>query len=186
MRQGTPRVGSFRRALPHFVDLYTRMGYNYSPVVFGVHAEVRSNPEKQCVEVSLPTLGDAPISPDGMDRRLQSTLQRRRSRSARAARSRPWLSAREPFAGAGALFADNKAMGHPVVMRTQPLEKYPVSVLRPRSWSAWRATSSYANGDWTGWFGDPMDVVIDMSGASYSEVCASARSSRRARISSCR
>ena len=30
---------------------------------------------------------------------------------------------------------------------------------------------SYANGDWTGWFGDPMDVVIDMSGASYSEVC---------------
>ena len=162
----------FAGALPHFVDLYTRMGYNYSPVVFGVHAEVNGNPEKQCVEVSLSTLGDAPIyyTLDGMDPTAESPrytapVEIREGCTLKAVAIRGEVRSRV----LERVFTDNKAMGHSVVMRTQPLEKYrfgaPATLV-----DGVESYFSYANGDWTGWFGDPMDVVIDMSGASYSEV----------------
>ena len=59
--RGSREWTRFAGALPHIVDIYERMGYNYSPVVFGVNCRVRSLPEKKCVEVTLSTLGDAPI-----------------------------------------------------------------------------------------------------------------------------
>ena len=163
----------FAAALPRLVEIYRLMGYNYAPVVFGVNAEVRTNPEKQCVEVTLSTLGDAPIhyTLDGEDPTAESPLytapiEIRKGCTLKAVALRGDIRPRMLVR----TFADNKAMGHDVVLRTEPLPKYkfgaPATLV-----DGVESYMSYANGDWTGWFGDPMDVVIDMNGASYEEVC---------------
>ena len=162
----------FAGALPHIVDIYERMGYNYSPVVFGVNCRVRSLPEKKCVEVTLSTLGDAPIhytldgsEPTAESPRYAAPIEIRKGCTLKAAALRDGVRSRVLVRN----FSDNKAMGHPVTLVTEPLGKYrfgaPESLV-----DGIESYFSYANGDWAGWFGDPMVVDIDMAGASYGEV----------------
>ena len=170
--RGSREWTRFAGALPHIVDIYERMGYNYSPVVFGVNCRVRSLPEKKCVEVTLSTLGDAPIhytldgsEPTAESPRYAAPIEIRKGCTLKAAALRDGVRSRVLVRN----FSDNKAMGHPVTLVTEPLGKYrfgaPESLV-----DGIESYFSYANGDWAGWFGDPMVVDIDMAGASYGEV----------------
>lgn len=170
--RGSREWTRFAGALSHIVDIYERMGYNYSPVVFGVNCRVRSLPEKKCVEVTLSTLGDAPIhytldgsEPTAESPRYAAPIEIRKGCTLKAAALRDGVRSRVLVRN----FSDNKAMGHPVTLVTEPLGKYrfgaPESLV-----DGIESYFSYANGDWAGWFGDPMVVDIDMAGASYGEV----------------
>ena len=162
----------FAAAMPHIVDLYGRMGYNYATVLFGVTGSVRNVPEQGCVEVTLSTVGDAPIhyTLDGTDPTTESPrytapiiIDHGCTLKAIAAHENipPRLFERT--------FSQNKALGHAIKLETRPMEKYTYGA--PESLvDGIESSFEYKNGDWSGWYNDPMRVTIDMAGASYSEV----------------
>lgn len=66
-------------------------------------------------------------------------------------------------------FTANKALAHPIVLNTQPRDNYLYGAPQTLV-DGFESDFTYSNGDWTGWFGDPMVVTIDMQGASYASV----------------
>ena len=87
---------------------------SYSPVVFGVNCRVCSLPEKKCVEVTLSTLGDAPIhytldgsEPTAESPRYAAPIEIRTGCTLKAAALRDGVRSRVLVRN----FSDNKAMG---------------------------------------------------------------------------
>lgn len=162
----------FAGALPHIVDIYDRWGYTYSPVVFGVACTVDNNPDKGCVTVTLSTLGDAPIhytldgsEPSGQSPRYTAPFEIREGCTLQAVALRDHIQSRmlkQPF-------VDSKALGHAIVLESEPLAKYRFGAPETLV-DGVESYPSYTNGEWVGWFGDPMVVTIDMAGAAYHEV----------------
>ena len=162
----------FAAAMPHIVDLYGRMGYNYATVLFGVTSSLRNVPEKGCVEVTLSTVGDAPIhytldggDPTAESPRYTAPLEIRDSCTLKAIALREGVAPRL----LERTFSRSKALGHAIELNTLPMGKYTFGA--PESLvDGIESSFSYANGDWAGWYGDPMSVTIDMNGATYGEV----------------
>ncbi len=170
--RGSREWSRFAGALPHIVDVYRFWGYNYSPVVFGVQGTVKNNPAKGCVEMTLSTLGGAPIhyTLDGSTPTPESPLYTAPV-EINAGCTLKAFAAREGVEPRvfERVFAETKAMGHAITLNTNPLGKYTYGA--PESLvDGIQSYFSYANGDWAGWFGDPMSVTIDMAGEAYSSV----------------
>ena len=162
----------FLGSLSHLTDIYRARGYNFAKNVFGVSAQTRNNPEKGCVEVTLFTQGDAPIyytldgsEPTDKSTRYTAPIEIRTGCTLRAIAQRDNIEVR-PYTRT---FTANKALAHPIVLNTQPRDNYLYGAPQTLV-DGFESDFTYSNGDWTGWFGDPMVVTIDMQGASYSSV----------------
>ncbi|MCM1501443.1 MAG: family 20 glycosylhydrolase [Bacteroidales bacterium] len=166
----------FLGSLSHMADIYTAMGYNYAKTVFEVISEIYVNHDKNCVEMKLSTQGDAPIryTLDGTEPTENSILytapiEIREGCTVKAKVFRSNMETRTIVKE----FNDNKAMGRPVSMSSEPLPKYrygaPESLV-----DGIKGTFSYATGLWAGWKGTPIDVTIEMDGkTAYSSVTLS-------------
>lgn len=162
----------FAGALPHLVDIYDEMGYNYSRTIFGVQCEVKNIPAKGCVEARLSTLGNAPIrytldgsNPVNKGCLYTAPIEIRDTCTLKAVALHKGRQSRI----FEQVFSENKAMGHAVELNTAPLGKYTFGA--PESLvNGLESNFSYANGDWVGWFGSPMLVTIDMAGQKYGSV----------------
>ena len=162
----------FLGSLSHLTDIYRARGYNFAKNVFGVSATTENNTEKGCVEVTLFTQGDAPIyyTLDGSEPTTASTpytapIEIRTGCTLKAIAARENIEVR-PYSRT---FTANKALAHPIVLNTQPREKYVYGAPETLV-DGFESDFTYSNGDWAGWFGDPMVVTIDMQGASYGSV----------------
>ena len=162
----------FLGSLSHLTDIYRARGYNFAKNVFGVSAQTRNNPEKGCVEVTLFTQGDAPIyytldgsEPTDKSTRYTAPIEIRTGCTLRAIAQRDNIEVR-PYTRT---FTANKALAHPIVLNTQPRDNYLYGAPQTLV-DGFESDFTYSNGDWTGWFGDPMVVTIDMQGASYASV----------------
>lgn len=152
--------------LTHEVAVYDLLGYNYATTAFQVISEVRLNKEKHCSEVVLSTQGDAPIryTVDGTEPGADSPLytapvEVRNACTVKAKVERDNMKTTVYTQE----FIDNKAIGREVELLTQPREKYRYGA--PDSFvDGIRGVFQYSSGQWAGWFGDPLEVKIDMGG----------------------
>ncbi len=163
----------FLSSLSHIVDIYDEMGYNYAKTVYEVLSEINVNRKKNCVEVTLSTQGDAPIrytldgsEPDVDSKLYTGPIDIYEGCTLKAIVIRGNMKTRTYVQE----FVQNKAMGRPVTLNSEPLPKYRYGA----PWSlvdGVRGTFSYATGLWVGWFGTPVDVTIEMDGKTpYSSV----------------
>lgn len=163
----------FLSSLSHEAAMYDIMGYNYAKTVFQVISKVSVNPEKNCVEVALSTQGDAPIryTLDGSGPTHQSQLyttpiEIRNGCTVKAIVERDNMDTRLY----SQTFSDNKAMGHKTTLLTQPQGRYTYGA--PESFvDGLRGGREFGSGEWSGWYGTPFSVTIDMGGqTAYSSV----------------
>lgn len=160
-------------AVAHMFEIYKASGYNFSTTSFGIQAEETVDSRKGCVVVRLSTNGDAPIrytldgsEPDGNSALYTKPLEITESAMLKAVAIRPDLVT----PGYTKAFTIHKAVGKPVTINVKPLEKYTFNA--PESLvNGVHGPFVYSSGDWAGWFGDPVDLTIDMGGkTAYSSV----------------
>lgn len=163
----------FLASLTHEVAIYDLLGYNYATTAFQIISQTRLNKDRHCVEAVLTTQGDAPIryTLDGTEPGQES----------------PLYTAPVEILGACTLkakverdnmnttvytqdFVDNKAIGREVTLLSQPREKYRYGA--PDTFvDGIRGVFQYSSGQWAGWFGEPLEAMIDMGGEqTYSAV----------------
>lgn len=163
---------NFIAALPNIISIYDVLGYNYAKTIFEITAEIKNNPQKQAVEVVLSTLNDAPIyytlngsDPTTADVRYTSPIEIKGECTLKAMVDRGDMKTRIYKQS----FIANKATGCNITLNTQPTERYKYNA--PGSLvDGVNGLFSYTSGEWAGWFGSPMDVVIEMKGQSVSSV----------------
>lgn len=167
----------FLAGLSHTAEMYDNMGCNYATHVFEAIGKVSVNNEKNCVEVTLSTQGDAPIryTLDGTQPDENSALYVKPVEICCGCTLKAIVVRDNMKTGTFVLeFAENKALGRPVVLNSEPHPKYkydaPGSLV-----DGLRGTASFNTGIWTGWYGTPVDVTIEMDGNTpYSSVTLSA------------
>lgn len=156
----------FLSGLSHMADIYTEMGFNYAKTVFEVISRIYVNHDRNSVEVQLSTQGDAPIrytldgsEPDNSSALYTKPIEIRGGCTLKAKVMRDNMETRVYVQE----FKDNKAMGRPISLGTDPLPKYrygaPESLV-----DGIQGTFSYGTGLWAGWKGTPVDVTIEMDG----------------------
>lgn len=162
----------FLDALPHMIAIYDQLGYNYAKTIYNVQGLVSVNDKKNCVSVELSTLGHDPIrytldgsEPDENSCLYTGPVEIYEGCTLKAVALRDSYKARAYVQE----FVENKALGRPITLNTDPLPKYrygaPGSLV-----DGVRGIFSYATGPWVGWLGTPIDVTIDMGGKNYSKV----------------
>lgn len=170
-----PEVKDWERFINNFkMDrIYSTMGYEFAKHIFGVTASYAVNPDKECVEMKLSTVGNTPIrySLDGSDPAASGLLYKepvaiRESCTFKAAAVRDGIQA--PVYSR--TFGFSKATGRRAVLNTAPTLKYTydgASLLV----DGYRGGPVYSNGAWLGFLDEPLDVTIDMgSGQPYTTV----------------
>lgn len=167
----------FLASLPHMAEIYEYLGCNYATHVFEATSEVYVNAEKNCVEVKLSAQGDTPIrytldgtEPDAKSALYEKPVEIKGSCTLKAVVARDNMKTNALVLN----FIDNKAMGRPVVLNTEPHPRYvygaPGSLVDGQ-----KGPFSFTTGFWTGWYGAPVDVTIEMDGTtSYGSVTLSA------------
>lgn len=163
----------FINSLTHTCDIYTRMGYNYCPNVFGITGTRRVDPERACVELTLSTPGGVPIyyTLDGTDpttgsERYTAPLEIRKGCTVKAIVDREGVATRMYVKE----FADSKSLGRPATLNTDPNERYRFTGATLLTDGVY-GPHSYAGGEWLGYQLQPMVVTLDMGGdVEYSTV----------------
>lgn len=165
----------FTKSIPHATAAYDLMGYNYAKHIFNITGRLESNPEEKAITVNLCIVDDAPVryTLDGTEPTMDST---------------PYtgpINITEPCTLKAKVFREgmesktyvkvldiHKAVGSPIVLNTEPHRRYvggaPASLT-----DGLRGEMSFTGTEWTGFFSQPLDAVIEMD-APYSSVTASA------------
>ena len=163
----------FLASLSHEAAMYDIMGYNYAKTVFQIISKVSVNHDRNCVEVELSTQGDAPIrytldgsTPDRNSALYTGPVEVTGGTTIKAIVERDNMDTRLYSQS----FCENKAMGRPVTLLTEPQGRYTYGA--PDSFvDGLRGNREFSSGSWSGWYETPMDAVIDMGGnTAYSSV----------------
>lgn len=167
----------FFSLLPRTVKTYDIMGYNYAKTIFEVTDEVKVNQKKHCIEVTLTTGGDYPIhyTLDGSEPTVDSPVFRKAIEIRKACTVKAKVFRENDSSRTHTIVInENKALGRPVTLNTEPLQKYKFGA--PQSLTdGIKGIFSYKSGHWAGWYGTPVDVTIEMDGKTeYSCVCLTA------------
>lgn len=159
--------------LSHEAAMYEKAGYNYAKTAFQVIGDISVNEEGGCVEVRLTTQGDAPIryTLDGSEPQWNSELytgpiEIRTGCTVKAAVERENMETRTY----SQTFSDNKAMGKKSSLLSDPAARYRFNA--PKSLvDGIRGGRGYSDGEWSGWYGTPLSVTLDMGGhIHYSQI----------------
>jgi hexosaminidase len=159
-----------------FCGIYDVMGYNYATHIFDTRGEVSVNKDKACVEVALEAQGettirytldgsepssDSPVYTKPLEIRESCTLKAKSERNGKETRT---------FEKS---FTHHKAMGRPAKAITEPHGNYTFSCPDLLT-DGLRGEGPYNSGDFAGWYNQPMEVVVEMDGTSYSSMTLSA------------
>lgn len=159
-----------------FCGIYDVMGYNYATHIFDTRGEVSVNKDKACVEVALEAQGettirytldgsepssDSPVYTKPLEIRESCTLKAKSERNGKETRT---------FEKS---FTHHKAMGRPAKAITAPHGNYTFSCPDLLT-DGLRGEGPYNSGDFAGWYNQPMEVVVEMDGSSYSSMTLSA------------
>ena len=167
----------FTKSIPHVTDIYDLRGYNYAKHIFDLTAQVTSDPQNKALIVSFSIVDDAPVryTTDGSEPVMDSFVYEgpitiTESCTIKAKVFRDDIETKV-FSRS---FDIHKAIGCPVTLQSEPLEKYRFGA--PDSFTdGLRGEISFNGGPWTGFHGTPMIVTIEMDGqTTYSSVTASA------------
>ena len=165
--------GRFLDKMSHMLEIYKSMGFNYAKHIFEVMPVIGVDTEKGCPKVALKTQGNAPMyyTLDGTVPTTASALYTEpvcieEGEVFKAIVDRPDMQTKV-FTQA---FSTHKAMGKPIIMNTQPHPLYAVGLPESLVNGVLNENQDAASGEWMAWYGEPVDVVIDMKGEEYSKV----------------
>ena len=150
--------------LDHILAIYNKMGVNYGKHIYEIATKYDVPSSDGTVEVTLSTMGDAPIyyTLDGTEPTEKSTRYNKPIKitencvlQATAIRENVKIRTFKKE------FQFNKATGKKVTLATAPTEKYTfagASILT----DGLRGDFNYSTGYWLGFFDEPMDITIDL------------------------
>lgn len=154
----------FLGSLNHILAIYNVMGVNYGKHVFEIAAKYGVPSSDGMVEVTLSTMGNAPIyyTLDGTEPTEKSTrytvpIQIKENGTLKATAKRENVQIKT----FNKKFKFNKATGKLATLNTAPTEKYTfagASILT----DGLRGDFNYSTGYWLGFFNEPMDITIDL------------------------
>lgn len=154
----------FLGSLNHILAIYNVMGVNYGKHVFEIAAKYGVPSSDGIVEVTLSTMGDAPIyytldgtEPTEKSTRYATPIQIKENCTLKATAKRENVQIKT----FNKEFKFNKATGKLVTLNTAPTEKYTfagASILT----DGLRGDFNYSTGYWLGFFNEPMDITIDL------------------------
>ena len=154
-------------------NIYETMGYNYAKHIFDTKGDIRVNREKKCVELALDAQGETEIrytldgSAPGEDSPIYTEpLEIHESCTVKARSNRDGSRTYEKT------FTAHKAMGRPAQTLTDPHPNY-VYNSPDLLTDGIIGEGPYNSSDYAGWHEKPFEAVIDMDGATYSEVTLS-------------
>ena len=170
-----PEVKSWERFLDSaddFCNIYDVMGYRYGDHLFDARGVLNVNKVNGGVEVTLEAQGETPIryTLDGSDPTIDSPLYTEpikitESCTLKARSQRGEMSGRIYEK----TFSAHKAMGRPVENLTATHPNYTFSCPDLLT-DGLISEGPYNSGDVAGWYNQPFEAVVDMGGATYSEV----------------
>ena len=165
--------GRFLDKMSHMLEIYKSMGFNYAKHIFEVMPVIGVDTEKGCPKVALKTQGNAPMyyTLDGTVPTAASALYIEpvciaEGEVFKAIVDRPDMQTKV-FTQA---FSTHKAMGKPITMNTQPHPLYAVGLPESLVNGVLNESQDAASGEWVAWYGEPVEVVIDMKGEEYRKV----------------
>ena len=152
----------FYESADEFCAIYETMGYTYATHIFETKGEVSINKENGTVEVRLSTQGDAPVryTLDGSEPDANSPLYE----GPIAIENSCTLKAKAEKGGAFTkTFTSHKAMGRKALANTTPHRKYTFDYPDNLT-DGVRGADNFNSGEWVGFNGDALDVIIEMDG----------------------
>lgn len=154
----------FLGSLDHILAIYNVMGVNYGKHIYEIAAKYGVTSSDGTVEVTLSTMGDAPIyytldgtEPTEKSTRYTAPLKIKEDCLLQATAKRENVKIKT-FKKE---FKFNKATGKLATLNTAPTEKYTfagASILT----DGLRGDFNYSTGYWLGFFDEPMDITIDL------------------------
>lgn len=172
-QEGKRDYQRFLDKMSHMLEIYQAMDFNYAKHIFEVIPIIGVDSEKGCPKVELTTQGDAPMfyTLDGSDPTTSSTLYTgpvciSEGEVFKAIVDRKDMETKVFIQ----TFSTHKAMGKSIVMNTQPHPLYAVGLPESLVNGVLNESADAAAGEWMAWYGEPVDVVIDMKGETYSKV----------------
>ena len=152
-----------------FNAIYDILGDNNGKHLFDAQGKISVNGEKGCVEVVLHAQGTTPVrytldgsTPTADSPLYTEPLEIRESCTLKA------ISESEGSRLYTKTFSWHKAMGRPVQMLTETHPRYTFSCPDMLT-DGITGKGPYNSGDFAGWYNQPVDVIVDMGGAAYSE-----------------
>ena len=162
----------FYESADEFCGIYDILGYTYGNHIFDTRGELKVNREKGCVEVVLDAQGETPIryTLDGSEPCEDSPLYTEpievsENCTIKARSQRGEMSGRTYTKA----FTAHKAMGRPVETLTATHPNYTFSCPDLLT-DGIVSEGPYNSGEVAGWYNQPFEAVVDMGGATYSEV----------------
>ena len=167
----------FTKSIPHLTDAYELMGYNYAKHIFDLTAAVTCDVKSKAMNIEFTIVDDAPIryTLDGSDPTIESNVYEGPVSVTESCTIKAKVFREDVDTKVYSKYIDvHKAIGCPVTIETEPLEKYRFGA--PASFTdGLRGEMSFNGGAWTGYQSTPLVAVIEMDGKTpYSSVTASA------------
>ena len=159
----------FHNSADEFCAIYDIMGYNHGKHLFDANGKIYVNKEKGCIEVSLHAQGDTPVryTLDGSEPTADSPIYT----EPLEIRESCTLKAKSDIEGSRVFtktFGSHKGMGRPVTMLTTTHPSYTFNCPDMLT-DGITGKGPYNSGDFAGWYNQPVEVIVDMGGISYSE-----------------
>ena len=159
----------FHNSADEFCAIYDIMGYNHGNHLFDAQGKIRVNKEKGCIEVTLHAQGDTPVryTLDGSEPTADSPIYT----EPLEIRESCTLKAKSDVEGSRVFtktFGSHKGMGRPVTMLTTTHPNYTFNCPDMLT-DGITGKGPYNSGDFAGWYNQPVEVIVDMGGISYSE-----------------
>ncbi len=157
----------FLHRIDHALRIYKTMGLTYASHISEVEGSYAINPEKDCIEATLHTLGEAPMyyTLDGSEPTTASTRYTKPieircesdSCTLKAIVVRKGIETRTLVRD----FAFNKATGHLSQLKDAPALKYTFAGATLLT-DGIRGDFNYANSTWLGFIDTPLDATINL------------------------
>ena len=159
----------FHNSADEFCAIYDIMGYNHGKHLFDANGKIYVNKEKGCIEVSLHAQGDTPVryTLDGSEPTADSPIYT----EPLEIRESCTLKAKSDIEGSRVFtktFGSHKGMGRPVTMLTTTHPSYTFNCPDMLT-DGITGKGPYNSVDFAGWYNQPVEVIVDMGGISYSE-----------------
>ncbi len=158
---------SFLNRIDHALRIYQKMGLNYAKHISEIEGSYAINPEKDCIEATLRTLGDAPMyyTLDGSEPTTASTRYtepieihcENDTCVLKAIVVRDGIETRTLVRS----FAFNKATGHLAQLKDAPAPKYTFAGATVLT-DGIRGDFNYANSTWLGFIDTPLNATINL------------------------
>lgn len=154
----------FSDSADEFCAIFEAMGYNFACKIFGIKETISVNRERNNVEVTLTTQGDAPIkytldgsAPGNESQTYTGPINIDKPVTLRAITQRDG----KMIGGLTVEFADSKALGCPVQGIGRPVEKYtytyPDNLI-----DGIRGKNDYGTGEWVGMHKESFDIIVEV------------------------